>query len=313
MSFVTKVKNRSAWLVRKTKKYSKRIYHRYFGIEIENAQTNILPDTIYLKKLYRARTGKELNLKHPKTFNEKLNWMKIHDRNHIFSVMVDKYLVKNYVAEIIGKKYIIPTLGVWNSYQEIDFKKLPNKFVLKCTHDSGGVKVCKNKNAINHEEFKQYFDWRLSRNYYKICREWPYKNVKRRIIAEEFIEDDLNPELRVYKVFNFDGVPKIIQMITGDKTDHEYINYYDTEWNFLDLRQNFPNGPIDEKPVCLHKILELATKLSCGRPFIRTDFYVVNGEVLFSEFTFYSDAGLANFVPDEWDRKLGDMLHLPCD
>lgn len=290
------------FVVRKT-------YRAYFTM----ADTNktLIPNKIYIKKLYEKKTGKKLNLKNPQTFNEKLQWLKLYNRKPIYTTMVDKCLVKEYVSKIIGDKYIIPTIAVYDKPEDIDFEALPNRFVLKTTHDSGGVFVCKDKDKMDYDKVREFLQYRLSMNFYKTSREWPYKGVKRRIIVEKFIEDDLNPELRVYKVFNFNGTPKLIQMINGDKTDHEYINYYDVDWNLLELKQNFPNGPIDEKPRCLNEILALSKKLSKDIPFVRTDFYEAQGCVLFSEFTFFSDAGFANFEPEEWDLKLGNMLKLP--
>lgn len=286
----------------------KKTYRMYFTM----ADTNktLIPDKPYIKKLYEIKTGKKLDLKNPQTFNEKLQWLKLNNRKPVYTTMVDKYLVKEYVSNIIGDEYLIPTIAVYDKPEDIDFDVLPNQFVLKTTHDSGGVVVCKDKNRLDINKVREFLQYRQSINFYKTSREWPYKNVKKRIIAEQFIKDDLKSELRVYKVFNFNGTPKIIQTINGDKTDHEYINYYDTEWNLLELKQNFPNGPIDDKPVCLQEILELSAKLAGNIPFIRTDFYEVKGKVLFSEFTFYSDAGLANFEPEEWDIKLGNMLDL---
>ncbi len=304
MNIVKQKWNALKFVVRKT-------YRSYFTMA--DTEKTLLPDRIYIKKLYKIRTGKKLNLKKPRTFNEKLQWLKLHNRKHIYTTMVDKHTVKGYVSGIIGEKYIIPTIAVYNTPEDIDFESLPNQFVLKTTHDSGGVVVCKDKSSLDIDEVKDFLRYRLSMNFYKTSREWPYKNVKRRIIAEKFIEDDLKQELRVYKVFNFNGKPKIIQMINGDKTEHEYINYYDTDWNLLELKQNFPNGPVDEKPMCLQEILELSEKLSKGIPFIRTDFYEAKGQVLFSEFTFFSDAGFANFEPPEWDDILGAMIKLPFE
>lgn len=278
---------------------------------ITNPQISWLSDKTYLKRIYPYITGKKLNLKDPQTFNEKMQWLKLYNRKPIYTTMVDKSTVKDYVSSIIGEEYVIPTIAVYDTLEEIDFDSLPNQFVMKSTHDSGGVVVCKDKNSFDKEKAIAFLSKRLEQDFYKISREWPYKNVKPRIIVEEFIKDDINPELRVYKVLNFDGKPKIIQMINGDKTDHEYINYYDTDWNLLGFRQNFPNGPVDEKPECLSELLELAEKLANGMPFIRTDFYLVQGKVLFSEFTFFSDAGFANFEPDEWDLKLGQWITLP--
>ena len=288
------------------------MYQKWQKIDNEILRFLCYISPTYVSKVrFKRSFARELNLDNPKTFNEKLQWLKLNNRKSIYTTMVDKYSVKKFVSDVIGEEYVIPSLGVWDSYDEIDFDSLPDRFVLKCTHDSGSVKVIRDKKSIDHQHIKSFFEKKLSYNYFYLQREWPYKNVKPRIIAEQYIEDDINPELRVYKVFNFNGSPKIIQMITGDKTDHEYINYYDTEWNLLNLKQNFPNGPIDKKPEQLNEILDLSEKLSQNLPFIRTDFYIVNGKVLFSEFTFFSDAGLAIFEPKEWDRKLGDLISLP--
>lgn len=284
--------------------------HRFKVLERRGLYSK-LDDRKYSTKKWKAYFGTKIDFDNPKTFNEKMQWLKVYDRKPEYTMMVDKYLVKDYVAKLIGEEYIIPTLGVWNSYDEIDFDSLTDKFVLKCTHDSASVTVIEDKNSIDHAYLKEFYSSRLAVNYFYKHREWPYKNVKPRIIAEKFIKDDINPELRVYKVFNFGGVPNTIQMINGDKTDHEYINYYDTDWNLLELRQNYPNGPVDEKPACLDEMLRLSEKLSGNLPFIRTDFFVVNGKVLFSEFTFFSDAGFAEFEPEKWDRIFGDLIKLP--
>ena len=227
--------------------------------------------------------------------------------------MVDKYEAKKFVAaKGVDEKYIIPTLGVYNSFQEIDFDNLPESFVLKCTHDSGSVVVCKDKKEFDMEKAKMKLERGLCRNYYYGSREWPYKNVKPRIIAEKYMRDRDNENLPVYKIFCFMGNPTIIQTILNDKTLKETVDYYDTEWHKLNIRQGFPNSDeLLEKPEKLALMLNIARKLSAGFPFLRIDLYYVNGDVYFSEYTFYSDSGLTPFVPDEWDRKLGDLIILP--
>ncbi len=273
-----------------------------------------LSDEAFLKKKYKARFGKTLDLKNPKTFNEKLQWLKLHNRDDRFTTMVDKENVKKYVAERIGNEYVIDSLGVWDSFDEIDFEKLPNQFVLKCTHDSGGLVICRDKDRLNFEQAKKKIEKSLGRNYYMFGREWPYKNVKPRILAEKYMQDENSkPEesLRVYKIMTFNGVPKIIQTIQNDKTPNEVIDYFDTEWNLLKMRQNFPNSnkPL-ARPATLDKMLELASRLAEDIPFLRIDFYEVNKQVYFSEFTFYSDSGMAKFYPEEWDTVLGNWMDL---
>jgi len=275
---------------------------------------NGLSDTAYLKCLYWYRMKKSLNLKNPQTFNEKLQWLKLHDRKPEYTRMVDKYEVKKYVAERIGEEYLIPTLGVWDSFDQIDFDSLPDQFVLKCTHDSGGLVICRDKSKLDISAAREKIENSLKTNYYWHGREWPYKNAKPRIIAEQYMQDGQTLALPVYKIFNFGGEPKIIQTIQNDKTPNETIDYFDTDWKLLQLRQNYPNSaePLT-KPEQLETMFALARKLNAGFPFIRTDFYTINGQVYFSEFTFYSDSGTAKFQPEEWDNKLGQWIKLPID
>ena len=255
-----------------------------------------------------------MDLDNPQTFNEKLQWLKLYNRKPIYTTMVDKYEVKKYVADIIGEEYIIPTLGVWEKFEDIDFGELPNEFVLKTTHDSGGLIICRDKTSLDIKKVQKRIERSLTRNYYWYGREWPYKDVKPRIIAEKFMKDENFDVLNVYKIFNFNGKPKLIQVIQGDKTKSETIDYFDTEWNLLKLRQNYPNSasPLP-KPQNLSLMLSLAKRLTEKEtpPFLRTDFYEINGEVYFSEFTFFSDSGFAKFNPPEWDDKLGKILVLP--
>lgn len=273
-----------------------------------------MPDKAYLRMIYRAELGKKLNLENPSSFNEKLNWKKIYDRKSIYTVMADKYLVKKYVAKKIGEECVIPLYGVWNHFQDIDFASLPDRFVLKSTHDCGGVVVCKDKKQIDLKKLEAFFEKRLKKNYFWWRREWPYKNIVPRIIAEEYVQDCDKEYLPVYKFFCFHGVPKIIQSIQNDKQKDETIDYFDTEWNLLDLKQNFPNSknPLS-KPEKLEEMVEIASKLSEGHDFIRVDLYVINDEIKFSEFTFYSDAGINVFTPEYWDEKLGSWMKISTE
>ncbi len=282
---------------------------------------NWMPDRLYLKILYRLRIGKRLNLKHPTTFNEKLQWLKLYNRKPIYTTMVDKYQAKKYVADRVGGGYIIETYGVWDRFEDIDFDALPDQFVLKCTHDSGGLVICRDKSRLDLEQAKKKIQRSLKRNYYYGGREWPYKNVKPRILAEQYMEhragtraEQKHPSsLPVYKFFCFGGEPAIVQVIQNDKQRDESIDYFDANWNLLELRQNFPNSrtPLP-RPERFDEMLFLTRALAKDEEgFLRVDLYEINGKIYFSEFTFYSDNGMASFEPPEWDLKLGQMLKLP--
>ena len=270
-----------------------------------------IDDKRCLEILTAQTVGYVPNLESPRTFNEKMQWLKLYDRRRDYSNLVDKYEVKSIIAQKIGNQYVIPTLGVWSNFDDINLDNLPNSFVLKCTHDSGSVYICKDKKEFDRNTIKKKFDTSLKTNYFYMGREYPYKNIKPRIIAEPYIKDDFHDSLSVYKIFNFNGKPTLIQTITNDKTRSETIDYFDTEWNRLELRQNYPNSTsIPKRPKNLPEMVTLAQKLSKGFPFIRTDFYSVGDRVYFSEFTFYSDAGFAPFEPFDWDRRLGDLIPL---
>lgn len=272
---------------------------------------NYLPDAAYLKLKYRIRTGKKLDLKDPGTFNEKLQWLKLHDRKPEYTTMVDKAAVKDYVAEQIGREYLIPTLGVWEHFDDIDFDTLPNQFVLKCTHDSGGLVICRDKEKLDREAAKKKIEKSLKTNYFYRSREWPYKDVQPRILAEAYMEDRQHRDLPVYKFFCFHGQPRIIQVIQNDKQANETIDYFDPQWNRLELRQNYPNSPVPmEKPEKLTDMLRIVSKLAGDKPFLRVDLYLVNGDLYFSEYTFYSDAGFSTFHPESWDEILGSWMKL---
>lgn len=288
-------------------KNPKKIFEYLLSLPI----AKILSDESYIKLMYRIKMGKKINLNNPTSFNEKLQWLKLYDRKDIYTEMVDKYEVKKLIADKIGEEYVIKTLGVWGRFEDIDFEKLPNQFVLKTTHDSGTVIICKDKSTFDVEGARKKINARLKYNYFYSCREWPYKNVKPRIIAEEFMQDRDFPVLNVFKVFNFNNGEQIVQAIQNDKTPHERIDYFDTKWKKLAFRQNYANSDMPlPKPATLEKMLEISKILSEGFAFLRTDFYEVNGNLYFSEFTFYSDAGLARFDPEEWDYTFGDWINL---
>jgi len=288
------------------------VLRNYIERANEKGLFNWLPDKYCLHLLYWSRLGERLNLRSPQTFNEKLQWLKLYNRKPEYTKMVDKYGAKQYVAERIGGEYVIPTLGVWDRFEDIDFDALPDQFVLKCTHDSGGLEVVRDKTKLDKDAVKAKIDRSLKKNYYFHGREWPYKDVLPRILAEVYMQDGDKINLPVYKFMNFSGEPRIIQVIQNDKTDAETIDYFDTDWNLLDLKQNFPNSAkLLERPRRLSEMLEISRNLSKGIPNVRVDLYEIDGRIYFSEFTFFSDSGFAPFYPPEWNEIMGSWIQLP--
>lgn len=273
---------------------------------------NKMSDEKYLKKKFQLMFGYELDLENPQTFNEKLQWLKIHDHNLEYIKMVDKYEAKKYVAEKIGEKYIIPTLGIWDSFNKIDFDMLPNQFVLKCTHDSGGIIICKDKKNFDKKAAKKKLNKCLHRNYYYSGREWPYKYVKPRIIAEQYMVDESGIELKDYKIFNFSGEPKIIQVDYGRFAEHKR-NLYTTDWKYIDAAIGYPTDQnhVIKKPEVLDEMISLAKKLSDGIPHVRTDFYCIEDKVYFGELTFYHESGFKKFTPEKFGVEMGEWIELP--
>lgn len=269
-----------------------------------------MDDEMYLKLMYRAFMGQKLNLENPHTFNEKLQWLKLYDRKFEYSKLVDKYEVKKEIANIIGKEYIIPTLGIWDSFDDIDFDSLPNQFVLKCTHDSGGLVICSDKNTLDKKAARLKITESLKRNYYYSGREWPYKDVPHRIIAEQYMADDL----RDYKLFCFDGVPRMT-LVCSERFTEEGLkeDFYDEAWNHLDVRRPAHGNAVlpIQRPKQYELMRELAAKLSEKMPFARIDFYEIDEKVYFGEITFYPASGFEGFKPEEWDLKLGEWIKLP--
>lgn len=279
-----------------------------------------MPDEEYLKRMYKAKMKKDLNLTTPRTFNEKLQWLKIHDRKPIYTTMVDKYEAKKYVASIIGKDYIIPTLGVWDRFDEINFDMLPNQFVLKCTHDSGGLVICRDKNKLDKKVARKKINKSLKRNYYWLGREWPYKNVKPRIIAEKYMQETQQDAtctaenvLTDYKFFCFNGVPRIMY-VSKDTSNNPRTDFFDMEYQHLPIKMKDPNSRPDELPECpsqFDEMKRIAQILSAGIPHLRVDFYIIDGQLYVGELTFFHMSGFARIQPQEWDCKLGEWIELP--
>ena len=273
---------------------------------------NHIPDKQYLKLRYKRTFGKKLNLDNPQTFNEKLQWLKLYDRRPEYTIMVDKYAVKKYVADKIGEEYIIPTLGVWDNPDDIDFDALPSRFVLKCNHNSGlGMCICKDKSKLDIEKVRSELRRGLAQDYYLTGREWPYKNVSRKIIAEKYMEDAKVRELRDYKIYTFNGKAKFC-MINTDRGTDTRADYFDGFYNWLDFTWGYPHADVKpEKPANYEKMFELAEKLANGTATLRVDFYEVNGQIYFGELTFFDASGFDKIIPESYDLKFGSWIKLP--
>lgn len=272
----------------------------------------ILPDGVYLRLRYLIAFRKPLHLKNPRTFNEKLQWLKLYDRNPEYTRMVDKFEAKKYVAERIGEEYIVPTLGVWDRFEEIDFDALPDQFVLKCTHDSGGLVICKDKKSLDLDAARRKITSCLKENYYWDYREWPYKHVKPRIIAEPYLRDDETGELRDYKFYTFGGEVKALLIISGRDTPDAGGDYFDAEFHHLDMQWGYKNAKtLPAPPKSMKEMIRLAQLLSKSTPELRVDFYEINGKPFFGEMTFFDGGGFEKIVPEKWDRIFGDWVTLP--
>ncbi len=272
----------------------------------------ILPDKQYIKLQYWYLTKRKLNLKDPKRYNEKLQWLKLYDRKDEYTLYVDKYRVKDYIDKKIGKSHVIKTLKKWDNVEDINIDELPQKFVLKCNHDSKSVFICKNKSEFDLEKVKEKLKKSLKHNQFYYGREWPYKNVKPLIFAEEYIEDE-SGGLRDYKVLCFDGVPKYVQVHSGRFTDNYTHDIYDINWNLMEFNQKgeVSSSKKYKKPIFLKEMLELSAILSRGIPHIRVDWYFADGNLYFGELTFFDAAGYLDFTPESYNYILGEMIKLP--
>ena len=292
------------------------------GVSVLVRLSFMIPDKPYLQMMYRLNMGKKLNLKNPKTFNEKLQWLKLYNRKPEYTIMVDKVKAKEYVANIIGEEHIIPTLGVWDDPDDIDFDALPNQFVLKCNHNSGtGMCICRDKSKLDISKVKAELRKGLKENYFLHGREWPYKDVPRKILAEKFMVDDEQhdkaitrgelEELNDYKFFCFNGKPKVL-FVASDRSNKVCFDYYDMNLQHLDLKQGGENYNGEVKlPKSFSEMKELAAKISKDIPHVRTDFYEIKGQIYFGELTFFDSSGFEKFSPECWDEKFGKLIVLP--
>lgn len=291
-------------------KIFKRVVLNHLGPFIKNDET-------FIKLKWKVSDMQyPLSLDNPKTFCEKLQWLKLHDRKPIYTTMVDKVEAKKYVANIIGDEYIIPTIAVWNSADEIDWDMLPNQFVMKCSHDSGGIVICKDKSKLDKKTAIETMRNGLKRRYFWQNREWPYKDVTPRIIVEEYMEDKETHELRDYKFFCFDGEVKALFVASERQKEGEdtKFDYFDENYNHLPIVNGHPNASVaPQRPSKFEDMKVLASKLSKGFPHLRVDFYEMTGKIYFGELTFSHWSGIVPFEPVEWDYKFGEWIKLPIE
>lgn len=269
-------------------------------------------DRFYLKVAYfLSMNGRMLHLDHPRTYSEKLQWLKLNEHHEEYTKMVDKVQAKDYVASIIGECYIIPTIGVWENFDDIDFEQLPDQFVLKCSHDSQGIVICREKSKLDIEAARKKINRCLRRNYYWCGREYPYRDVPKRILAEKLMVDESGTELKDYKFFCFDGEVKMLY-VASERGKATKFDFFDLNFKHLPFRQSYPiSQKTLLKPKNFDKMVEVARQLSQGFRHVRVDLYNVNGEIYFGELTFFNNAGLLPFQPHEWDYKIGEWLELP--
>jgi len=273
-----------------------------------------IPDEIYLKLLYRAKMKERCNLKNPVLYNEKLQWLKLHDRKPEYQQMVDKYEVRSFITEKLGEDYLIPCYGVFEKWEDIDFEKLPDQFVIKCTHDSGSVEICTDKATWDKESAKQRIKDAMKRNYYKTYREWPYKNTIPRIVIEKYMVDESGDDLKDYKIMCFNGKAKIVEVHENRFTQGKVHTqtFYTKDWEKLEIEQE-GCGPVKastKKPDCLDKMLELSEVIAKDMIHVRVDWYLINGRIYFGEITFYDGSGFERFNKKEYDKMLGDLIEL---
>ena len=272
----------------------------------------LIPDSLFVRLKFRKAMGRWPDLKNPRTFNEKLNWLKLHDHNSLYTRMVDKYEAKKYVAGIIGEEYIIPTYGVWDKSEDIDFDSLPDKFVMKATHDSGRVIICHDKSSLDREWSRVEMKKSLQRDFYAVTREWPYKNVPHRIIAEKFMQQS-DGNLTDYKFFCFDGTVDCVMVCVERQSGNPKFYFFDRHWNFVRLNRRgmeVPEGFTLPKPQNIDKMFAMASDLSKGHPFLRVDLYNIDGAIYFSELTFFPDGGVDSNLLPETDAGWGGLLKL---
>ncbi|WP_295086880.1 ATP-grasp fold amidoligase family protein [Ruminococcus sp.] len=292
--------------------YKKIVKNKEFRLKMLDMMS-FLPDRAVVPIQFRLTMHKRLNLRNPQTMNEKLQWLKLYDHNSLHVKLVDKYMVRKFVKEKIPELKLIPLLGKWDKYDEIDFDSLPDNFVIKCNHDSGSVKIVRNKSEINHEEFRKFFRDRLQNNPYTYGREWPYKHVKPCIIIEKLMTE-ANGNLPVdYKFFCFNGKVDTVMVCTGRGTSEQRFYFFDNQWKLHKYNKSAQELPDDfqiDKPEGIDELFELAAKLSEGEAFVRIDFYLINNEPYFGEYTFYPASGFDNNILPLADEHLGSLIDL---
>lgn len=275
---------------------------------------NWMNDKAYLNMIYWANFGKQINWSNPLTFNEKIQWLKLYDQNQLYTIIVDKIKMKEWIKSKIGDGYIIPTLGVWETPDEIDIDILPNKFVLKWNHDSGSIVVCKDKTLFDKEGALKKLQRGSKVNGFWYGREKPYLNVPPKVFAEEYMEDEATHELRDYKIFTFNGVAKLLLVASERQKEgvDTKFDFYDMNLNHIDMRNQHENAAMaPEPPSQFNMMKELAETLSKGFAHLRVDFYEVNGHVFIGELTLYHGSGFMTFSPESWNYKLGSWINLP--
>lgn len=297
-----------------TLKYIKEDPKRLFSMLGSKGLLNWMPDELYIKIKYKLSMGYWPDLKNPQTFNEKLQWLKLYDRKPLYTQLVDKYAVRQYIADKIGEEYLIPLVGgPWKNADEIDFDALPEQFVLKCNHDSGGVIVCKDKSKLDVEAAKRKLNKHLRVNYYYANREWPYKNVEPCIIAEQYMGNH-GTDLSDYKWYCFDGETKFL-LITEDRNNEGELtkfNYFDMDYTALPFYNSGPHSTeLPKKPKSFAQMKAIAEKLGQGFPHIRVDLYEAGDKIFFGELTLYDSSGMEKYDPPEWDKTIGSWLTLP--
>lgn len=293
------------------KKYTDK--NRWIKWALSKRAARFLPDKIYLSLLFNAKMGRKIDWENPQTYNEKLQWLKIHDRNPFYTDLVDKYEIRKYIAETIGEDHLIPLIGVWDHFEDIDFASLPSQFVLKCTHDSGGLVICKDKGQLDIEAAREKIEKSLKNNYYYHSREWPYKNVKPRIICERYMVDESGVELKDYKIMCFNGKVKCSFVCSNRNSKCGLnIDIFDNDWNLMPFgRPGHPNsGKKIPKPQKFDEMLKFAETISKDMPFVRVDYYEINGKLYIGELTFYPASGFGKFMPESYDYLLGSWIVL---
>lgn len=268
----------------------------------------------YLKQLYRRTFGEVLELKNPKTYSEKLQWLKLYDHKPIYTIMADKLAARRFVAENWGEEYLVPLLGEWDTAEEIDFTKLPNEFIMKCNHNSGGILFCEDKARLDEETERSKFKKQLGVNYYYYAGEWPYKNIKRKVIAEKWMKNADGSSPIDYKLFCFNGKVRVFQINSSRvRKDSCCCDYFDIDWNRLNLKDpGIPTTDIKwERPPYFDLMIQLSEKVTDDIPFCRVDLMIFDEKIYFSEFTFFHEGGMVPFEVPYWDQKFGEWLELP--